>query len=116
MARPVPIIFMRPLELEHEAAEDDDHDRGRGGDDLGRGGQAVGDRRAAVAGAVPLLADPGEQEHLVVHRQAEHDGEQHHRHPRLDRARLHAGEVAEPAPLEQGDDRRRRRRRSTAGS
>ena len=34
----------------------------------------------------PLLPDPGQQEHLVVHRQAEHDGEQHHRHPRLDRA------------------------------
>ena len=74
--------------LEQEAAEDDDHDRGRGGDDPGRGGQAVGHRRAAVAGAVPLLPDPGEQEHLVVHRQAEHDGEQHHRHPRLDRGRL----------------------------
>ena len=26
----------------------------------------------------PLLADAGEQEHLVVHRQAEDDGEQHH--------------------------------------
>ena len=27
-----------------------------------------------------------------------------------------ADEVADPAPLEDGDDRRRRRRRSTAGS
>ena len=60
--------------------------------------------RAAVAGAVPLLPHAGEQEHLVVHRQAEDDGEQHHRHPRLDRRRLHAGEVAEPAPLEQRHD------------
>ena len=37
---------------------------------------------------LPLLPHPREQEHLVVHRQAEHDGEQHHRHPGLDRARV----------------------------
>src|SRR5680860_366717 len=35
----------------------------------GRHGERV------VAGAVPLLADPGEQEHLVVHRQPEQDRE-----------------------------------------
>ena len=32
----------------------------------------------------PLLLDAGEEEHLVVHREAEHDGEHHHRHERLD--------------------------------
>ena len=40
-----------------------------------------------VAGAVVLLADPREQEHLVVHRQAEQDREHHHRDERRDRAR-----------------------------
>ena len=67
-------------------------------------GQPVGHRGAAVAGAVPLLPDPGEQEHLVVHRQAEHDGEQHHRHERLDRGALDVEQAAAPAPLEHGDD------------
>ena len=38
----------------------------------------------AVAGARPLLLHAGEEEHLVVHRQAEHDGEEHHRRERLD--------------------------------
>ena len=40
-----------------------------------------------VVRAVVLLPDPGEEEHLVVHREAEDDGEQHHRRPRLDRPR-----------------------------
>ena len=46
-----------------------------------------------------------EQEDLVVHRQPEDDGEQHHRHERLDRAALaDADEVLHPAPLEDRDD------------
>ena len=35
----------------------------------------------------PLLPDPRQQEHLVVHRQPEQDGEHHERDPRVDRAR-----------------------------
>ena len=57
----------------------------------------------AVAGAVVLLLDPGEEEHLVVHREAEHDGEEHHRRERLDGPGLQPGDVAEPAPLHDGD-------------
>ena len=57
-----------------------------------------------VAGPVVLLLDAGEEEHLVVHRQAEHDGEQHHRHPGLDRTGpVDADQVLRPAPLEDRD-------------
>ena len=44
-------------------------------------GKPVGDRGAVVAGAQPLLPDPRQQEHLVVHRQPEQDGEHHERDP-----------------------------------
>ena len=55
--------------------------------------------------AVVLLLDAREEEHLVVHRQAEHDGEQEHRHPRLDRPGLvDADQLHAPAPLEDGDE------------
>ena len=37
-----------------------------------------------VAARVVLLTDPREHEHLVVHRQAEQDGEHHHRDERHD--------------------------------
>ena len=55
--------------------------------------------------AVVLLLHAREQEDLVVHRQAEHDREHHHRRPRLDRAfAVDADEAGAPAPLEHGDD------------
>jgi hypothetical protein len=54
--------------------------------------------RGGVAGAVALLLDAGEQEHLVVHGQAVGDAEHQHRDARLDRAgggeAEGAGEVA----------------------
>ena len=66
--------------------------------------EAVGDRGGVVAGAVVLLLDAAEEEHLVVHRQAEHDGEHHQRRPRLDRSLLPDAEQARaPAPLEHRD-------------
>ena len=71
---------------EDERAEDADHDRRRGGDHAAGRGETVGDGLRVVAGAVVLLADAGQQEDLVVHREAEDDGEQHHRRPGLDRA------------------------------
>src|SRR5213079_2120325 len=46
--------------------------------------QAVGNCRRVVPCAVVLLSHAREQEHLVVHREAEDDREQHHRGPRLD--------------------------------
>ena len=36
------------------------------------------------AGAVDRLADPAEDEHVVVHREAEQDHEQEQRHHRVD--------------------------------
>ena len=96
--------FDDPVVLQQEGAEHDHHDRRRGGDHPGGRRQSVGDRVHRIAGAVVLLLDARQQEHLVVHRQAEHDREQHHRHERFDRRRLDAGQSAEPAPLEDGDD------------
>ena len=103
VARPVPIIFIvrsnssmnDPKTTTMIAAAAVITLRGRR--------ETVGDRGPAVAGAAPLLTDPGEEEHLVVHREAEHDREQHHRDPRVDRPRCHARDVAQPAPLEQRD-------------
>ena len=84
--------------------------------------RAVAARPSATAVALSFVRSYSslirrEQEHLVVHRQAEHDGEQEHRDPRLDRAgcgRRRSG----PCPSPTGRWRRgcRRRRRSTAGS
>ena len=55
--------------------------------------------------AVVLLLHAREQEDLVVHREAEHDREQHHRRPRLDRAfTVDADQARAPAPLEHRDD------------
>ena len=84
--------------------------------------RAVADKPSATAvvlfaGAQVLLPDAREQEHLVVHREAEQDREHHDRQERLDRPFLaDAHELFAPAPLE--DQRRPRRtpRRPTAGS
>ena len=84
-----------------EGGEDADHDEGGAGDDPGGDLQRVRDRAPAVPGADPRLVHPGEQEDLVVHAQAEDDGEHHHRHVALDRHR--AGDPQRrpaPAPLE----------------
>ena len=53
----------------------------------------------AVAGAHELLTHPAEQEHLVVHRQPEQDGEHDHRQERADRhgrARRRSGSLPQP--------------------
>ena len=55
--------------------------------------------------AVPLLAHAREQEHLVVHRQAEQHREQEDRDPALDlRELVQAGERVADAPLEEDDE------------
>jgi hypothetical protein len=71
--------------------------------------RAVEDRPSTTAlllSPVPvvLLLHGREQEDLVVHGEAEDDGEQHHRRPRLDgRSPADAEQAAEPAPLEDRD-------------
>ena len=72
--------------------------------------RAVAARPSATASALsPVRSNSsfirGQEEHLVVHRQTEHDREQHHRRPGLDRTLLADAEQAgTPAPLEDGDD------------
>ena len=59
--------------------------------------------RSSRSGDV-LLADAGEQEHLVVHGQPEQDGEHEHRDEGHDRhGRLEPDQRAAPAPLEDHD-------------
>ena len=61
--------------------------------------------RVAVTGPLELLTDPGQEEHLVVHREPEEDGEHDHRDERVRRAPWRrADEALAPAPLEHGDD------------
>ena len=62
-----------------------DQQRG-GGDDAAGALEADGHRQLVVAGAVVLLLDAGEQEHLVVHRQAEGDAEHQDRRRGVDAA------------------------------
>src|ERR1700680_103219 len=70
---------------EREGEEDAGHDRRGAGHEAAAALEAVGDRRAIVAGAMPRLLHSREQEHLVVHREAEDDAEQQHRDRRVKR-------------------------------
>src|SRR5580700_5989819 len=87
-----------------ERAEHQDHDGGGGDDDPAGGGLAGADRLVVVAGGDPFLADPGDQEDLVIHGQAEQDRDHQHGQERFDRPGL--AEVKQPqapAVLEDGD-------------
>ena len=84
---------------EDEGAEHADHDQ------RGRGDHPCGARQAAhhgfvvVAGGDVLLADPGQEEHLVVHREPEEDGEHDQRQERVDRHRaVQPDERSSPQP------------------
>ena len=58
-----------------------------------------------VAGRHVLLADPGQEEHLVVHREPEEDGEHDQRQERVDRHRaVQPDELVAPTPLEHRDE------------
>jgi hypothetical protein len=85
-----PELLQEPLGAEQEATADHHHDRRHGGDHPPGGGQALPVGAWCVADLLPLLVHAGEQEHPIVHREPEHDGEDHHRDERLDRPRLHA--------------------------
>src|SRR5215216_2500197 len=86
-------------------AEEHDHDQGRRrGDDPPGALQAEGDRPVVVAGLVPGLLDPRQQEHLVVHGQAEGEHEDQHRDGDVDHARgVEAERPREVAFLEHPD-------------
>ena len=97
-------------------AKTDDHHRGGRRDDAAGVGQPFAHRCARVAAVLPLLVDAGDEEDLVVHREPEHDREDHHGDEGVDRSGLDAEEAAEPAALEDRLDDTERQRRSRAGS
>ena len=85
------------------AGHDDDDESGRGHDPPAPL-EAAGDRLGVVAGPVPGLLHPGQEEDLVVHREAEQDAEEDDRLGRLDEAEgLEAEEGREVALLEDPD-------------
>ena len=57
-----------------------------------------------VAGLRVALANPAEQEHLVVHREAEEDGEEEERHPGLDDVDLLEAEELVAHALDEDED------------
>ena len=84
-----------------EGEEHDREQRGGRGDDAAGALEPDGDRLVVVAGAVVLLLDAGQQEHLVVHRQAEGDAEHQDRRGRVEGAgRREVEEPGEVALLE----------------
>ena len=67
--------------------------------------QPAPDGHRHVPGALPVLAERGQQEDLVVHREPEQDGEHHHGHIGLDRdGSVEADQFGPPAPLEDDSD------------
>ena len=92
--------------VQHEAPEDADHDQRRGHDHRRTVGDAARHRGAVVLALLAVLRDLRQQEHLVVHREAEQHGEHHQRDVAGDRNGVAVGLDAEdadaPAPLECG--------------
>jgi hypothetical protein len=78
-----------------ERPEDHADEQRRRRDDPARALQTVGDRGVVVAGAVPLLLDAGQQEHLVVHREPEDEHEQQQRRREVQRAGEEHGQHAD---------------------
>jgi hypothetical protein len=66
------------------------------------------DGGGAVAALEPLLVYPGDQEHLVVHRQPEEDREQEHGDEGVDRPAGNPEQASEPTPLEDRDNHTQR--------
>ena len=107
-AMPDAELLDHDVDLDGEAEEDGDHDRrGRGDDPAGRG-EAADHAAVRVPGVQPVLADPREQEDLVVHRQAEQDREQQDRASSSTPASRGRGRAA-PRPSPTGRRRSARR-------
>src|ERR687891_71001 len=88
------------LGAEDEGEEDNDHDRGGGGDHARGPGDPFDDGAVCLPVVQVLLAHAREQEHLVVHREAEQDREHDHRDRRGNgRLVVDAEESAGPAAL-----------------
>ena len=105
VARPMPSALRNDVGAQHEGAEHRHHDRRRCGDDPGRGRQPPRDRLRGITRLQPVLADPADEEHLVVHRQPEQDREHQDRDERGQRRlAVDADEPAEPAALQRVGD------------
>ena len=115
-ARPSPSCWIDRELQGHEDREDDDHDRGRAGDRPGGDRDPVGDGARRVEAAVAGLLDPGQDEEVVVHREAEHDREDEQRHEALDdRAGRDPDRVRRTSRPGRRGSGSRRRRPSRAG-
>ena len=77
-------------------AEHQDHDGRSRGNEPPRLLEAIGHGQRVVAGALPFLVNAGQHQNLVVHREAEHNAEQHHRRGWVDRFRCEIHELVEP--------------------
>src|SRR6202012_2221305 len=65
--------------------EGQEQDEGRGGDEPASAGDAVAGGVISVVAVVVFFTDAGQQEHFVVHRQAEQEREHRDRYPHSDR-------------------------------
>ena len=115
-ASPTPNCLKIIAEQRREDREDaDHHDRGAG-DDAGGRLDPVRDRLVGGHAAVVGLADPAEDEHVVVHREPEQDHEQEDRQERVDAAGgVEAEQLLPPAVLEDEHEDAVRGRRPRAG-
>ena len=85
-ARPTPICLNSIMRQAGEDREHGDHHDRRAGHDARRGLDAVRDGVVGAHPAVDRLADAADDEHVVVHAQAEQDHEQEQRQPGRDPA------------------------------
>ena len=106
IAMPIPSALMRTMSAKANEPRDDHDDQRRRGHDPAAPLEAAGDRLGVVAGLVPDLLHPRQQEHLVVHRQPEQHAEEDHGLGRLHEAeRLESEHRREVAVLEDPDER-----------
>ena len=91
--------------LRHEGEEDEEHDESGSGDYAGAIGEPAAHRLLRIAGVNEFLAHTGDQEHLIVHGEAEEHRHQDYRHEAQDGTRiLDVEHIAEPSPLKDRDD------------
>ncbi len=89
-----------------ERREDGDHDQSRAGDDAAGSREPIGHGPARVAGPPVRLLDTRQQQHLVVHRQAEDHAEHQDRDDRdREAGRREAEHARQVAVLEDPDER-----------
>ena len=88
-------LLDRRVAVQEEAPEDEHHDGGGRGDHARARHEPADDAAAVVLPGVDVLLDLAHEEHLVVHRQPEEDGEHEERDVGDDRHRV--VEADEPA-------------------